>query len=117
MGGLPFGGDDWTMEENLAKIAEGGFDGVEFLMEDKAHRDLMVPLCDKYNLKRSNVVFPWTAAKFADDIAAAKDGGASQINLQPIPITRTVDEPIPYLVRCYGHGCRRRLQAVLRDPS
>jgi hypothetical protein len=39
------------MEENLAKSAEGGFDGVEFLMEDKAHRDLMVPLCDKYNLK------------------------------------------------------------------
>ncbi|MFP6646807.1 MAG: sugar phosphate isomerase/epimerase [Candidatus Latescibacterota bacterium] len=100
MGGLPFGGDDWTMEENLAKIAEGGFDGAEFLMEDKAHRDLMVPLCDKYNLKRSNIVFPWTAAEFADDIAAAKDGGASHINLQPIPITRTVAEPIPYLVHC-----------------
>ena len=102
MGDLPFGGDDWAMEKNLAKIAEGDFDGVEFLMEDKAHRDLMVQ---------------WTAAKFADDIAAAKDGGASHINLQPIPITRTVDEPISYLVRCYGHGCRRRLQAVLRDPS
>ena len=91
MGGLPFGGDDWAMEKNLAKIAEGDFDGVEFLMEDKAHRDLMVPLCDKYNLKRSNVVFPWTAAKLADDIAAAKDGGASHINLQPIPITRTAE--------------------------
>lgn len=100
MGALPFGGDDWSMEENLAKISEGGFDGVEFLMEDKAHRDAMVPLCDKYNLKRSNIVFPWTPAEFADDIAAAKDGGASHINLQPMPITRTVAEPIPYIVRC-----------------
>jgi sugar phosphate isomerase/epimerase len=88
------------MEEKLARIAEAGFAGVEFLMEDKKHREQMVPLCDKYGLRRSNIVFPWTPAEFADDIAAARDGGASHINLQPMPITRTVAEVVPYLVRC-----------------
>jgi sugar phosphate isomerase/epimerase len=38
MVGLPFGGEEWSMEEKLSQIAEAGFDGVEFLMEDKAHR-------------------------------------------------------------------------------
>jgi sugar phosphate isomerase/epimerase len=100
MSSLPFQGDEWSMEEKLAHIAEAGFDGVEFLMEDKEHRDAMVPLCERYHLKRSNIVFPWTAAEFADDIAAARDGGASHLNLQPMPITRTVAEPIPYITRC-----------------
>lgn len=58
MSSLPFQGDEWSMEEKLAHIAEAGFDGVEFLMEDKEHRDAMVPLCEKYHLKRSNIVFP-----------------------------------------------------------
>ena len=50
MAGLPFNGDEeWSMEEKLEKIAEGGFDGVEFLMEEKAHRDAMVPLCDGWD--------------------------------------------------------------------
>ena len=60
MVGLPYGGEEWSMEEKVAKIAEAGFDGVEFLMEDKGNRDLMIPLCDQHNLKRSNIVFPWT---------------------------------------------------------
>lgn len=41
MTALPYGGEEWSMEEKLAKIAEAGFDGVEFLMEDKAHREAM----------------------------------------------------------------------------
>ena len=51
MSSLPFGGEEWSMEEKLAKIAEADFDGVEWLMEEQAHREAMVPLCDKYNLK------------------------------------------------------------------
>ena len=100
MGALPFGGAEWSMEEKLARIAEAGFDGVEFLMEDKDHREAMVPLCDKHGLARSNIVFPWTPAEFVEDIAAAKAGGASHLNLQPMPITRTVAEAVPYIVRC-----------------
>ena len=100
MSSLPFGGEEWSMEEKLAKIAEAGFDGVEWLMEDEAHREAMVPLCDKYNLRRSNIVFPWTPEEFVDDIKAAKDGGASHINLQPMPMPRLVAHGVPYLVRC-----------------
>ena len=102
MSSLPFGGaKEWTPEEKLAKIAEVGFDGVEFLMEDKAHRDMMVPLCDKYGLKRSNIVFPWTPEEFVADLDAAKAGGATHLNLQPMPMPRTVAEGVSYLVRCH----------------
>ena len=101
MAGLPFNGDEeWSMEEKLEKIAEGGFDGVEFLMEEKAHRDAMVPLCDRLGLKRSNIVFPWTPEEFDDDIKAAQDGGASHINLQPMPMPRRVADGVSYIVRC-----------------
>lgn len=99
---LPYGSDsEWSMEEKLAKIAEAGFDGVEYLMEDADNRQAMTPLCDKYGLDRSNIVFPWNPEEFTADIAAAKDGGASHINLQPMPITRTVAEAVPYIVRCH----------------
>ena len=92
---LPFNGDEeWSMEEKLEKIAEAGFDGVEFLMEEKAHRDAMVPLCDRLGLKRSNIVFPWTPEEFDDDIKAAQDGGASHINLQPMPMPRRVADGV-----------------------
>ncbi len=99
MSSLPFGGEEWSMEEKLAKIAEANFDGVEWLMEEQAHREAMVPLCDKYNLKRSNIVFPWTPEEFKDDIQAAKDGGASHINLQPMPMPRLVAHGVSYIVR------------------
>ena len=99
MSSLPLGGEEWSMEEKLAKIAEANFDGVEWLMEEQAHREAMVPLCDKYNLKRSNIVFPWTPEEFKDDIQAAKDGGASHINLQPMPMPRLVAHGVSYIVR------------------
>ncbi|NKB70349.1 MAG: TIM barrel protein [Candidatus Latescibacteria bacterium] len=101
MVGLPYGGEtEWSLEEKVAQIAEDGFDGVEFLMEERQHRRAMLPLVDKYGLKRSNIVFPWTPEDFVDDIAAAKDGGATHINLQPMPMPRQVALGVPYLVRC-----------------
>lgn len=100
MSGLPFHGPEWSLDEKVARIAEAGFDGVEFLMEEKDHREALVRLCDRHGLRRSNIVFPWTSAEFADDIAAARAGGASHINLQPMPITRTVAAVVPYIVRC-----------------
>ena len=101
MAGLPFGEDvEWSLEEKVARIAEAGFDGVEFLMEDKKHREEMLPLVDKHDLKRSNIVFPWKPEEFKDDIKASQDGGASHINLQPMPMPRQVAHCVSYLVRC-----------------
>jgi hypothetical protein len=101
MVGLPYRGErEWTLEEKVARIAEAGFDGVEFLMEEADFRNKMVPLCEKHGLKRSNIVFPWTPEEFKADIAAAKDGGATHLNLQPMPMPRTVAAGVPYIVRC-----------------
>jgi len=101
MVGLPYRGErEWTLEEKVARIAEAGFDGVEFLMEEADFRKKMVPLCEQYGLRRSNIVFPWTPEEFRADIAAAKDGGATHINLQPMPMPRTVAAGVPYIVRC-----------------
>lgn len=101
MSSLPYRGEkEWSPDEKLAKIKEAGFDGVEFLMEDPKHREMMVGLCEKYGLKRSNIVFPWNPTEFKDDIAAAKAGGATHINLQPMPMPRTVAAGVPYIVRC-----------------
>ena len=52
---LPFGSDsEWTMEEKLAKIAEAGFDGVEYLMEefgdDAGHYQQVRNLLGRYGL-------------------------------------------------------------------
>ena len=100
MTSLPYGSDEeWSIEEKLEKIAAAGFDGVEWLMEYEEQRREMVPICDRLGLKRSNIVFPWTPEEFSDDIAAAKDGGASHINLQPMPIPRAVAHGVPYIVR------------------
>ena len=100
MTSLPYGSDEeWSIEEKLEKIAAAGFDGVEWLMEYEEQRREMVPICDRLGLKRSNIVFPWTPEEFSDDIAAAKDGGASHINLQPMPMPRVVAHGVPYIVR------------------
>ncbi|MCZ6706266.1 MAG: sugar phosphate isomerase/epimerase [Bacteroidetes bacterium] len=97
---LPYLGQEWTREEKVAKIAEAGFDGVEFMMEEVEHRNAMVPLCEKHNLKRANIVFPWNPEEFKDDIKAAQEGGATHINLQPMPMPRTVAAGVPYIVGC-----------------
>lgn len=100
MVGLPYGGEEWSLEEKVEKIAEAGFDGVEFLMEDPEHLKAMLPLVEKHGLKRSNIVFPWTADEFDADIKAAQDGGATHINLQPMPMPRRVADGVSYIVRC-----------------
>lgn len=101
MAGLPFGEDvEWSLEEKVARIAEAGFDGVEFLMEDKKHLEEMLPLVEQHGLKRSNICFPWKPEEFTNDIKAAQDGGASHINLQPMPMPRVAAHCVPYLVRC-----------------
>ena len=98
---LPYQGtQEWTLEEKVAQIAAAGFDGVEFLMEETEHRNAMLPLVEKYKLKCSNIVFPWTPEEFKDDIKAAQDGGATHINLQPMPMPRIVASGISYIVRC-----------------
>jgi hypothetical protein len=100
MTSLPFRGEGWSREEKVAKIAEAGFDGVEFLMEETEHRNAMVALTEKYKLKRGNIVFPWSPEGFRDDVKAAIDGGATHINLQPMPMPRTVAECVPYIREC-----------------
>ena len=97
---LPYLADEWSREEKVAQIAEAGFDGVEFLMEEKEHREAMVAHCEKYGLKKANIVFPWTSEDFRDDVKAAQDGGAGHINLQPMPMPRTVAECVPYIREC-----------------
>ena len=101
---LPYQGDEWSREEKVAQVAEAGFDGIEFLMEEAEHRDAMVALTDKYGLKRGNLVFPWTAEEFKDDIKAAQAGGATHINLQPMPMPRTVAEGATFLRDCIALG-------------
>ena len=66
MVGLPYGADEWSLEEKVEQIAAAGFDGVEFLMEDPDNLKAMLPLVEKHGLKRSNIIFPWTP----DDIDA-----------------------------------------------
>ena len=97
---LPFGGDEWSREEKVAQVAVAGFDGIEFIMEETEHREAMVTLTDKYHLKRGNIIFPWSSEEFKDDIKAAQEGGATHINLQPMPMPRTVDEGVPYIREC-----------------
>ena len=97
---LPYLADEWSREEKVAHIAEAGFDGIEFLMEETEHREAMVAHCEKYNLKRGNIVFPWSPEDFKDDVKAALEGGAGHINLQPMPMPRTVAECVDYIREC-----------------
>lgn len=97
---LPYLGEEWSREEKVAQVAEAGFDGIEFIMEEAAHRNAMVALTDKYNLKRGNIVFPWSSEEFKDDIKAAQEAEATHINLQPMPMPRTVAEGVPYIREC-----------------
>lgn len=100
MTSLPYLRDEWSREEKVAQIAEAGFDGIEFLMEETEHREAMVPLCETYGLKCGNIVFPWSSEDFKEDVKAAQAGGATHINLQPMPMPRTVAECVPYIREC-----------------
>lgn len=106
---LPYLGEEWTREEKVAQVAEAGFDGIEFIMEEVEHREAMVALTDKYSLKRGNIVFPWSPEEFKDDIKAAQEGGATHINLQPMPMPRTVAEGVPYLKECIALATEARI--------
>jgi sugar phosphate isomerase/epimerase len=53
---LPYLGEEWSREEKVAQIAEAGFDGIEFIMEEAEHRNAMVSLTDKFGLMRGNLI-------------------------------------------------------------
>ena len=97
---LPYLGEEWSREDKVAQIAEAGFDGVEFLMEEPEHLNAMIPLTDKFDLKRANIVFPWSYEDFKKDVIAAQECGATHINLQPMPMPRTVAECVDYIREC-----------------
>ena len=94
------GRPEWSFEENLQKIAEAGFEGVEFCFEDLAFVQRMVPLLKGLNLKCSCIAFPETVDELKPILERVKEFGATHINIQPMPMPETVEACKPYLLGC-----------------
>ncbi|MBI1926830.1 sugar phosphate isomerase/epimerase, partial [Candidatus Poribacteria bacterium] len=52
------GRPEWSLEDKLQKIAEAGFEGVEFCFENLEFTKRMVSLLKDLNLKCSCIAFP-----------------------------------------------------------
>jgi sugar phosphate isomerase/epimerase len=89
-----------SLAEKLGQIAEAGFEGVEFCMEDLALTKQIVGILKDVNLKCSCIAFPETGDELKPIIERVLEFGATHINIQPMPKPETVEEGIPYLLGC-----------------
>jgi hypothetical protein len=94
------GRPEWSLEEKLQKIAEAGFEGVEFCFEDLEFTRRVTGILKDVNLKCSCIAFPETVDELIPIIERVKEFGATHINIQPMPMPETVEECKPYLLGC-----------------
>jgi hypothetical protein len=94
------GRPEWTLEERLQKIAEAGFEGVEFCFEDLDFVKQMTNLLNNLNMKYSCIAFPETADELQPIIDRVIEFGATHINIQPMPKPERVEAGIPYILGC-----------------
>ena len=101
MEGLPFEGAEWTLEEQVRRMAEAGFDGAEVDFDDLESSLRVTSLLKEHGLKWNATCFPKTVDDLRPIIEWIELCGAEHchhINLQPnIRPSRALD-CIPYIL-------------------
>jgi hypothetical protein len=98
---LPWKGSEWTLEEQVARIADAGFDGAAVEFDDYEKAKLITGLLRERGLKWSVECYPTTIDELQPTIEYAFEFGiesATHINLQPNVRPARVLECIPYVL-------------------
>jgi sugar phosphate isomerase/epimerase len=80
--GIPGGQPDWTLEEQLSRIADAGFTGVLGSVPPPAERPRWRSLLDRHGLAFGAMAFPARPEDLDPVLEAARDFGAAYINAQ-----------------------------------
>ncbi len=101
MEGLPFEGPEWTLEEQVRRMAEAGFDGAEVDFDDLESSLIVTSLLKEHGLKWNATCFPKTVDDLRPIIEWIELCGAEHchhINLQPNIRPNRVLDCIPYVL-------------------
>lgn len=102
--GLPYGGPEWSLEEQLAQIAEAGFTGVLGRLPEPHEEDRWHRLLDRYNLKLGIHSFPRQVSDLVPLAKRATEFGVLYINSQ-VQDSFVVDEAALDLLRGLYEVC------------
>ena len=95
MGGLPFGGGrEWSLEEKIAAVGEGGFDGIDIAWTPGLPAPEAIERAQATNLAFGITCFPTSVAGFAElvETFGSFDPRPVYLNIQPVPKVSTVQE-------------------------
>lgn len=98
---LPWRGDEWSLEEKVARIADAGFDGAAVEFDDYETAKLTTQLLRERGLRWSVECYPSTIEELRPAIEYAHEfgvEGATHINLQANVRPPRVLEAIPYVL-------------------
>ena len=101
MEGLPLEGPEWTLEEQVRRMAEAGFDGAEVDFDDLESSLRVTSLLKEHGLKWNATCFPKTVDDLRPIIEWIELCGAEHchhINLQPNIRPNRVLDCIPYIL-------------------
>lgn len=100
MGGLPLGGPPWSLDEQVERIADAGFDGVAVSFTDAAAARETCAAAIERGLRIVAACYPTSVAELEPILATVADVGREHIdhlNLQADVRPRRVEQCLPYL--------------------
>jgi sugar phosphate isomerase/epimerase len=98
---LPWGGDEWSFEEKVDRLAEAGFDGAAVEFDDYESAKEITTLLRERDMSWSVECYPTTVEQLREPIELANEFGidrATHVNLQPNVRPSTVLESIPLII-------------------
>ena len=114
MGGLPRGGDAWSREEQVAKIAEADFDGfMLFLSGPDESRQAWKALAEKHGLEITALCRPASAEDMRRNLASAKALGARALVAMVRPTFVTFEEGAEKIRTLMAEGRKAGLPVYL----
>ena len=97
---LPRGETEWTVPEKVAKIIEGGFDGIEIAWSPSHPSEEAVEAANEAGLRFGVTIFPTGAEGQMEGLMErflSLDSPPAYVNIQPNRKVFTVGEGAPYL--------------------
>ncbi|MGE3927356.1 MAG: sugar phosphate isomerase/epimerase family protein, partial [Lautropia sp.] len=90
-------GQEWSLDEKLAMIRDGGFDGAGVRFFDRDYVRTVTSFLKAHGMTWQAQCYPQTVDDLKPIIEHVREFGADHINLQPDVRPHTIEECIPLL--------------------
>jgi hypothetical protein len=102
MGELPYGGSEWSTAEKIAKVVDGGFDGIEIAWIPDAPAAEAVEYAQAAGIRFGLVCIPASVPEFRASIEEIRrlDPGPVYIDIQPAMKVFSVSDGAAILRKC-----------------